>query len=189
MGRRQLCKVRASEKARNANSKRITHGAKHKSRGEAGLDGDYWELPAAKRHERDAVAAEMKCTGCSEHIREGRGHEAAEHCATRKAATDNGEKVDRAVRALVAVGDAREKIRRKRRVTAKDMRRVVKRVGVSLSTYYRLRKRALGGTIRRKAGSGRRATVAVNSVHNWLKQFIRQHHGFVTIAQVVDAMK
>lgn len=186
MGRLSQRKLCASEKARNAAIKRASHGAKHNVHWEPGLDGKHWTLPPDKRHASDVVA---DGAACSVHMRGRHSGNASENRPSSTTTAGSVVKLNKAACAIAIVGDAREKIRRTRRVTAKDMRTIVHKVGVPLSTFYRWKGRALRGVLQRKVGSGRRASVSVVNMRNWLKDFVQQHCGFVTIDKIVQEMK
>ena len=117
------------------------------------------------------------------------GNNASEHRPSSEMTADSMEKLRKAARAIAIVGDVREKIRRRHRVTTKDMRKILRKVGVPLSTFYRWKSRALRSMLQRKVGSGRRASVSVANICNWLKGFVQQHCGFVTIDKIVQEMK
>jgi len=175
-----------SEKAVKAVNARITHNTRRGAHGKAGLDGCYWKEPTEKRHKPDVS---MKCAACDEQHREGLCHKTAKHCAATAMTTASQEKVNRMVQVIATVGDAREKISSKRKVTANDMKRIARAQRMPMSTLYRWRSRAIRGVLLRKAGSGRRVSVTTDSACEWLSSFVRQHCGFVTIPKIVRAMK
>jgi len=98
-------------------------------------------------------------------------------------------KLDHEAHVLALVNVARERILRKRKVTAKDMRKIAAWVNTALATVYRWRKRAFVGSLRRKAGSGRQASVSTDAMGSWVTEFVCRHNGFVTIRMIVAAMR
>jgi hypothetical protein len=131
----------------------------------------------------------MTCAACDEQHRDGRCHKTTEHCAASAMTSASQEKANRMAQVVAVAGVAGERIGRKCKVTAKDMKRIAREQRTPLSTLYRWRSRAIHGVLLRKAGSGLRESVSTDRMCEWLSSFVRQHCGFVTIPKIVRKMK